>query len=730
MKIIFQIVLLYILLTVIPAFNSTAQENLSFRQVNKRIDAMQKNFMKLLVKSEIDNDGKNMITRFINVEIDSLQKVIKSDNKLSVPQQVQALNCVSYFLETMKEEIEKKSVDVYQMRVVCNNFIPLWESVRTDQSCDRIIGELGIKSANIMAVVFKDYPQGAKIKNMATLKSLERSPDKIMNFLGSAPGFVFKDTLLYIFANTQPERFINAAQGTKDPELLKTIQQHSSPLIKTLLSIANEKNFKNYLPFVSLLAQNKITLAEIDKVRAVPSDYYKLIVDAELDNQADAVEGKIPMYRLPLRQYLKEYAIMYYTDVINSLHEEPNEKARYFVLEGLRPQDLYFILIGGENELYTSSYLYTYKKLMNSFINNKNDSLFRLVNYDRYRKFLSMAGRYNTLSAFMKGMPRETSISIIKKFMGGLETIEGNGLDETITVAETFTGIVKDNELAILSSQEIKNNYLRNKRSSNYHGMKLYSILIEMFAAVKNNEQGNKIGLSPELAVYYKVTHQSLVDKGGTINQLVLFYGDDDGKASYSSFLGNFTDASQWSVEKNANWVTIKSKKLYPIAIYANLPLDYNGGLDIKAQDALKEYLKTNQISCHILIHRGHSYHLANTIKSVTEATRLTILGSCGGYNEIFEILENSLAAQVISTRQVGSKQVNEPLLKLINDKLLNSKDLVWSDIWTDLEKQFKSNKLAYDYFQEYVPPYKNIALLLVTLYYTGEESTLANNLY
>ncbi len=729
MKIIFQIVLLYILLTVVLVSHSTAQENLSFRQVNKRIDAAQKNFMKLLTKSAIDNDGKNMITRFINVEIDSLQKVIKSDNKLSVPQQVQALNCASYFLETMKEEIEKKSVDVYQMRVDRNNFIPLWESVRSDQSCDRIIGELGIKSADIMAVVFKDYPQGAKIKDMATLKSLERSPYKIMNFLGSAPGFVFKDTLLYIFANTQPERFINATQGTKDPELLKTIQQHSSPLIKTLLSIANEKNFKNYLPFVSLLAQNKITLAEIDKVRAVPSDYYKRIVDAELDNQAAVVEGKMPMYYLPLRQYLKEYAILYYTDVINSLHEEPNEKARYFVLEGLRPQDLYFILIGGENELYTSSYLYTYKKLMNSFINNKNDSLFRLVNYDRYRKFLSMAGRYNTLSAFMKGMPRETSISIIKKFINGLETSEGNGLDETITVAETFTGIVKDNDLATLTSQEIKNNYLRNKSSSNYHGMKLYSILTEMFAAVKNNELGNKVGLSPALAVYYKVTHQSLVDKGGNINQLVLFYGDDDGKASYSSFLGNYTDASQWSVEKNANWIIIKSKKLYPIVIYANLPLDYNGGLDIKAQDALKEYLKTNQISCHILIHRGHSYHLANTIKSVTEATRLAILGSCGGYNEIFEILENSFAAQVISTRQVGSKQVNEPLLKLINDKLLNSKDLVWSDIWTELEKQFKSNKLAYDYFQEYVPPYKNIALLLVTLYYAGEESTLANNL-
>ena len=52
--------------------------------------------------------------------------------------------------------------------------------------------------------------------------------------------------------------------------------------------------------------------------------------------------------------------------------------------------------------------------------------------------------------------------------------------------------------------------------------------------------------------------------------------------------------------------------------------------------------------------------------------------------------------------------------------KLLNKQDLVWSDIWAALDKQLKGNKLAYDYFQEYVPPYKNIALLVATLYNTG----------
>ena len=163
--------------------------------------------------------------------------------------------------------------------------------------------------------------------------------------------------------------------------------------------------------------------------------------------------------------------------------------------------------------------------------------------------------------------------------------------------------------------------------------------------------------------------------------------------------------------------MTIKSKKKYPIAVYANLPLNEVEGLDIKAQEALKTYLNEQKINPRILIHRGHSYHLNNSIKSVNASTELAILGSCGGYKEIFEILENSPSAQVISSKQIGSQQVNEPLLRLINDKLLNEKNLDWPEIWAELDKQLRSNKLAYDYFQEYIPPFKNISLLVATLY-------------
>ena len=153
------------------------------------------------------------------------------------------------------------------------------------------------------------------------------------------------------------------------------------------------------------------------------------------------------------------------------------------------------------------------------------------------------------------------------------------------------------------------------------------------------------------------------------------------------------------------------------MSIYANTPLNNDGGLDIKAQDELMQHLIDQQVEPRILILRGHSYHLTNSQKYFTPSIRLGLLGSCGGYNEIKDIVEKSAQAQVISTKQVGSKQVNDPMLKLINNSLLNEQDLDWVEMWAEMEKQFKPNKQLYDYFKEYVPPYKNIALLVTSLY-------------
>ena len=698
------------------ALTSNAQEALTFKQVNKRLDASQKDFNKMLNSSQLDKDGKATLSRFITTEMDSLQQIVKDNKDIPNEMKVQAIYCQCYLLDTLKAEVARKTFDLSLIRDSRDNFIPLWQTIVTQKTNDEALKGFDPNSAGLMAAVFKDFPQASRIREISTLKSLERNPENIMIFLDKNPVFALRDSLIFIAANTQPERLMFFIANSKNEELQKAIHQNTSPLVQALISVAPERNLKNYLPFMLQIAQKKMTLAEIDRLRTQPVQYYQAMVDAAISNQAARQAGARPLYVRPTRQYLKEYGIMFYTDIINSLHEAP-EKERFEALNELRPQDLYYIITNGETELYTSSYLYTYKKLMKSFDKVTSDSVFGLVKYDQYRKFLLMAGRYNMLSTFMSQMPRDKSISIIKRLMGSLEENGSGGLEEIINVAETFPGIVKDNNLAALTSQEIKNNYNRCLAIPNMYGVKVYRLLSEMYKAVRSGQLDNGKSLPPALAVYFKVPNAALLDSKGVVNQLVLFYGDEDGKGSYSSFMTNYSDASQWAIEKNASWVTIKSKKGAPITIYANLPLSNEDGLDIKAQEALAAYMKEQGVTPHILIHRGHSYHLLNSIKYATPDTKLAILGSCGGYKEIFEILNRSKEVQVISTKQIGSMQVNEPILKLMNERLLAQKDIDWSDMWTVLEAKFKNNKLAYDYFQEYVPPYKNIALLVATLY-------------
>ena len=166
----------------------------------------------------------------------------------------------------------------------------------------------------------------------------------------------------------------------------------------------------------------------------------------------------VPLYSIPMRAYLKEYAIKFFVNVMNTRHEESNEKVRYGELNQLRPVDLYAIIIFGEDDFYTSSYLYTYKRLTDMYKKAGNDSIFRMANYRGYRNFIRLAGRYNTLNSFLANMPKDTMTAIMTRLVYGLEVNTDEGLQEAMTVAETFPSIVKDSALSVFMEEQLQKN--------------------------------------------------------------------------------------------------------------------------------------------------------------------------------------------------------------------------------------------------------------------------------
>ncbi|MEJ0103303.1 MAG: hypothetical protein WDO19_12400 [Bacteroidota bacterium] len=73
----------------------------------------------------------------------------------------------------------------------------------------------------------------------------------------------------------------------------------------------------------------------------------------------------------------------------------------------------------------------------------------------------------------------------------------------------------------------------------------------------------------------------------------------------------------------------------------------------------------------------------------IQPSARIVVLGSCGGYNNLNDVLTISPDAHIISSKQVGTKTVNEPILQAINNTLRSGKDIDWIPMWRDLGKQF-----------------------------------------
>ncbi len=695
---------------------------------NRRVDEAQQDadMLDRRRNNRVDITGNEeinlQITDALFRQVDEIQLAIENDNRLkSSNEQIRSLRFLKDIVLGFNAAYRGRQLAAAQGPALIDNFRKILNANTDSQSMAPFIMEVPYEIGKITTEIFNENKGYADSKKILFLKYSVLHPERILQTIGPYVGEPFADSLIVLACKYNLGAFYNKAQDIAS-DVGQLIHRSNNLMVKTVAALSKTPTALFYFPFLDDILTGK---KNIDSLKKYVGDgeigydsvgYFKLLVQTEIDYGRRLVKKDTPVAMFGpngLRDVLQRKAITHFINPINELHEK-TENVRMKAVESLSSIDLYYMMVMGESDIYTSSYKHSFTRLIQRLGKKpRTDSLLMNVNFDYFKKFIKMAANFNRLDTFLALMPADKSSLIMQAFVSNLE--RGTNLEDATDVADAYSSI---NNKGLLKSilQYVVNNEQRSIKENNERGETIYGLLKTIFLSADST---NKIDLTATIGIpsIYTLENAALSDDSARIIQQVFFYGDADGKGFFGGFRNSFSP-KEWKITMKPEWVEIKSIKGKKIWIYANLPLNNDENLDDTAQIHLNEYLEENELYPSVVVHRGHSYWLPRTLERMPGGAKLIVLGSCGGYKNLNKILDICPDAHIISTKEIGKGDINTPVLTSVNQNLLAGKPLQWQNVWAALTKQFSTkDKGTRESWDAYVPPYRNLGAIFIKAY-------------
>lgn len=707
---------------IVPIYRQLFHDKINYEQIQlDRLDGKSDGLIRATHKPEINL----AITYVMTKKVDEFENFVELNKKLVTNnQKIKYLSYIENLLKAFKREWRSKEFNPVYTPMLVDAFEKIFKADIDSASMASEIDLLPYQVGKILTDIFTENKGYAASKKLLYIKYCALYPDKILQTIEPYVDEPFADALVVKSCKLNPTAVYNIAQAP-NTTLGKLIHRNTSPVVKAIVELSKTPNALLYFPFLDDILKGKQTVEGIKKyvgedgVGYDSVGYFKLLVQTEIAYfkriTSPAKDTPIAMFGANgLREKLREKAIQHFVTPINALHDLSNINTRMRSIDSLSAVDLYFMMVMSESDIYTSSYKHSYARFIQRLNNEpRTDSLLMTVNFDFFKKFIKMAANYNKLDNFLSYMPKNNSETLMRGFIANLDNT-GN-LEDAIDVADSYSSITDKNLQSFILEYVIKN---ENEciQKNNSRGKTIYGLLKTIFLSA---DSSNNVNLTSVLGIpsVYEIENKDMRDDSGRIIQQVYWYGDKDGKAFFPSFISSFSP-KEWIIKSTSEWYEIRSKK-GNVWVYANRPLDNDANLDDSAQIHLNSYLTENNFLPAVVVHRGHSYWLPRTIKRMAGNAKIVMLGSCGGYKNLNDIIDINPEAHIISTKEIGAGDINRPILNYLNQTFESGSKLVWKDMWASLTKLFAADPSLSirESWDDYVPPYKNLGAIFLKGY-------------
>ncbi|MBX2934130.1 MAG: hypothetical protein KF825_07780 [Ferruginibacter sp.] len=707
---------------IVPIYRQLFHDKINEEQLQlDKLDGKADGVIKVSSKPDINLAVSDALIR----KIDALQNQVEKDTLIKTNnEKVRNLGYIENLLKGFRSSWKTKEFNPLYTPLLVETFEKVLSDNVLGKSMVPIINEAPYQVNKIIIEIFVENKGYADSKKILYLQFCKLNPDKILQTIGPYSNEPFADSLIVESCLYNPTGIYTAAQAV-DSKIGLLVHRNTNPVVKAVVALSKTPNALLYFPFLDDIMHGKQTVESIKKYIGENGKgydsvgYYKLLVRTEIEYfkrmVSPAKDTPIAMFGPNgLRETLQNKAIQHFVTPINALHELSNINTRMKAIDSLSAIDIYFMMVMSENEIYTSSYKHSFFRLLQRLGKQpRTDSLLLDVHFDYFKKFIKIAANFNKLDTFLKFMPKTSSQVLMRGFIANLD--KTGSLEDAIDVADSYSSIT-DEKLKQTILQYISENENNAIQNNNTRGKTIYGLLKTIFLSA---DEKNNINLTSVLGIpsIYEIANKDMQDEKGRIVQQVYWYGDEDGKTFFPQFINSFS-SKDWIINPSKEWYEIRSRK-GNVWVYANRPLDNDANLDDSAQVHLNRYLEDNDIHPSVVVHRGHSYWLIRTIRRMSGNAKIVMLGSCGGYKNLNDIIEKNPEAHIISTKEIGTGDINRPILNYMNQSFESGSTLVWKDMWASLTKLFANDpsRAVRESWEDYIPPYKNLGAIFLKGY-------------
>lgn len=658
--------------------------------------------IKTLKTRYIDKAYSQNIDRFYSTTCDSLIKKNVTIDKKPIK------DILTRLFDVCDNKINAKAVNSLRIPSLNQDFISTLKTY-DKTSIVNLYRNINITKSSMLQYVFEGLPLGDSIKTINGLRDMFRDPYYISSNIKLSQYAAYRDTLLYALANGAPNILLKKL-ADQDTFYTRIVTNSKSISVKAVSQNKMDEYYERALPFSLAIYENRITADSIKKLTLVPADYYHAFVKEAIRLYTSSDAETHSFLKKPIADLNKKFANHYFIKAINDLHESP-DNLRFVSINTLPVNDLYFLLVAGRNELviggsdalYTSSFLYVFKKFLKEADKEGLDKFFDDIGYYGFDEFISNISDYALVDELVNNLNEEKVALLFGKYLASLpnkQLTDNEIILNAMTMAEVLYEIRNREGIKSSLLNEIANIQKQPRLQHAFMYQRMYGGFRDILLDKNIYNSDNS----------YDVLQVQRLQKQDNIVQACFFYDDDDAASSFASSTATY-NGKLWDKKDLGNYIVFNSRSGNKMKVYMNKPNTKQGS--DSSQDEMLVAIEREGYVVTSFIHRGHSYHLMQSLRKMTASSQFVFLGSCGGYSKVLKVFELNPDVNIIATRSVGSKQINDPLLDRINTEMVNNRDINWDSLWKEFGTKFQS-KQTKDLFSAYLPPNKYIGVKFI----------------